>query len=129
VKVKVKANKQTKNTSRKLWKLSQRSLFDIRKKQHNNRKKTMKKCNLMTLQNEKFFSIIKMKKNEPILIVACRLITSGDSGVSLVTSRVLRSCFARCEVSTFFSVLGAAAIATLSSSAILSLFILFGMKE
>lgn len=48
-------------------------------------------------------------------MVACRLITSGDSGVNLVISRVLRSCFARWEVSTFFSDDGIAANATLSS--------------
>ena len=29
----------------------------------------------------------------PMLIVACREITSGVSGVSAATSRVLRSCF------------------------------------
>lgn len=35
-----------------------------------------------------------------MLIVAWREITSGLSGVSFVTSRVFKSCLAKCEVST-----------------------------
>jgi hypothetical protein len=34
-------------------------------------------------------------QHSPMLIVACLLITSGDRGFSLSTSRVLRSCAAR----------------------------------